>query len=334
MMGQEISMEHSVKNDRRKVSVLIPFYNEQEVLPVLFDRLGRFMNGRMDVDWEVLMVNDGSTDRSLELVKAKHCEDKKWRYVELSRNFGKEIAMMAGFDYVTGDCVVVMDADLQDPPEVMDEMITLWQQGYDDVYGRRLTRGKEPWLRKFLTMRYYHMLQRVTRIPVLQNTGDFRLLDRICIDALCSMRETQRYTKGLYCWIGFRKAEVVFDRGDRAAGTTKWNFFKLLALAIEGITSYTVAPLRFATVVGLCSAVGSFVYMLYFLIKSFIWGDPVQGFPTMITVLLFMGGMILLSLGVLGEYIGRIFNEAKGRPPYFVREVDGMRPPRSQCLRS
>lgn len=166
----------------------------------------------------------------------------------------------------------------------------------------------------------------MSKIPVLQNTGNFRLLDRICIDALKSMRETQRYTKGLYCWIGFKKAEVTFDRGDRAAGTTKWNFFKLFALAIKGITSYTTAPLRLATFVGIVSSLWSFLYMLYFFVKSLIWGDSVQGFPTIITVLLFMGGMILLSLGILGEYIGRIFNEVKGRPPYFIREIDGHRP--------
>jgi len=313
-------------DSRRKVSVLIPFYNEQDVLPVLFNRMDEFMRLRPDIDWEVLMVNDGSSDRSLEMVKEKRRQCSVWRYIDLSRNFGKEVAMMAGFDYVTGDCVVIMDADLQDPPEVMDEMIELWRQGYDDVYGRRLTRGREPWLRKFLTMQYYHLLQRLTSIPVLQNTGDFRLLDRICIDALKSMRETQRYTKGLYCWIGFRKAEVTFDRGDRAAGITKWNFLKLFALAVEGITSYTTAPLRLATFVGIVSSVWSFLYMLYFFVKSLIWGDSVQGFPTIITVLLFIGGMILLSLGILGEYIGRIFNEVKERPPYFIREIDGHRP--------
>lgn len=313
-------------DSRRKVSVLIPFYNEQDVLPVLFNRMDEFMRLRPDIDWEVLMVNDGSSDRSLEMVKEKRRQCSVWRYIDLSRNFGKEVAMMAGFDYVTGDCVVIMDADLQDPPEVMDEMIELWRQGYDDVYGRRLTRGREPWLRKFLTMQYYHLLQRLTSIPVLQNTGDFRLLDRICIYALKSMRETQRYTKGLYCWIGFRKAEVTFDRGDRAAGITKWNFLKLFALAVEGITSYTTAPLRLATFVGIVSSVWSFLYMLYFFVKSLIWGDSVQGFPTIITVLLFIGGMILLSLGILGEYIGRIFNEVKERPPYFIREIDGHRP--------
>jgi glycosyltransferase involved in cell wall biosynthesis len=257
------------------------------------------------------------------MVKSHHENDSRWRYVDLSRNFGKETAMMAGFDYVTGDCVVIMDADLQDPPEIIDEMVKLWEQGYDDIYGRRKTRGQEPWLRKKLTLLYYNILQHLTKIPVLQNTGDFRLLDRICIDALKRLRETQRYTKGLYCWIGFKKAEVLFDRGDRAAGTSKWNFFKLLSLAIEGITSYTTVPLRIATVMGFITSLGSLVLMFYYLVKTILWDDPVSGFPTMIVVMLFLGGSILFSLGILGEYIGRIFSEVKRRPAYFVREVDG-----------
>jgi glycosyltransferase involved in cell wall biosynthesis len=313
----------TVEETHKKISILIPFYNEEDVLPILFERIDNFINARTEYHWEILMVNDGSSDRSLDLVKAKHEKDNRWRYVDLSRNFGKETAMMAGFDYVTGDCVVIMDADLQDPPELIDEMVALWLQGYDDIYGRRRTRGREPWLRKKLTLLYYNILQHLTKIPVLQNTGDFRLMDRICIEALKQMRETQRYTKGLYCWIGFKKAEVLFDRDDRAAGSSKWNFFKLLSLAIEGITSYTTVPLRIATVMGLVTSLGSLVMMLYYLIKTILWDDPVSGFPTMIVVMLFLGGLILFSLGILGEYIGRIFNEVKGRPAYFVREVDG-----------
>lgn len=310
----------------KKISILIPFYNEEEVLPMLFERIDDFINAREEFEWEILMVNDGSYDRGLEMVKDHHKKDKRWRYVDLSRNFGKETAMMAGFDYVTGDCVVIMDADLQDPPETIDKMISLWEEGYDDIYGKRRTRGREPWLRKKLTLLYYNILQHLTKIPVLQNTGDFRLLDRICIDALIKMRETQRYTKGLYCWIGFKKAEVLFDREDRAAGDSKWNFVKLLSLAIEGITSYTTVPLRIATIMGLITSVGSLILMFYYLIKTILWDDPVSGFPTIIVVMLFLGGLILFSLGILGEYIGRIYNEVKGRPAYFVREVDGKRP--------
>lgn len=309
--------------ERKLISILIPFYNEEDVLPILFGRIEEYISTRTQYEWEILMVNDGSSDNSLEMVKAQREIDPRWRYIDLSRNFGKETAMLAGFDYVKGHCVVIMDADLQDPPELIDQMTVLWEKGYDDIYGRRKSRGKEPWLRKKLTLLYYNILQHLTKIPVLQNTGDFRLLDRICIEALKQMRESQRYTKGLYCWIGFKKAEVLFDRDDRAAGSSKWNFFKLLSLAIEGITSYTTVPLRIATIMGILFSVGSFIYMLYFFIKSIIWGDPVSGFPTIIIVLLFLGGLILFSLGVLGEYIGRVFNEVKGRPAYFIREIDG-----------
>lgn len=308
---------------KKKVSVLIPFYNEQDVLPLLFERMNTFMDSMPSYDWEVLMTNDGSTDGSIDLVREKHSLDSRWRYIDLSRNYGKEVAMMAGLDNVTGDCVVIMDADLQHPPEVIAKMLSLWEGGADDVYGKRRSRGKEPWLRKQFSLLFYRILQSTTRIPVLQNAGDFRLLDRCCIDALCSMRETQRYTKGLYCWIGFTKAEVLFDQGDRVAGETKWNFFKLLGLAIEGITSYTTAPLRFATFVGMICSIISFMTMMYYLVKSLIWGDAVQGFPTLIVTLLLVGGLILFCLGVIGEYLGRVFMEVKGRPAYFVREIDG-----------
>lgn len=317
---------NELSEKRRKVSLLVPFFNEEEVLPELFSRLKVYIESHDEFDWEILMVNDGSTDGGLVGVKRMHAEDPRWRYVDLSRNFGKEVAMLAGFDYVTGDCVVILDADLQDPPEVIDRMLELWINGYDDIYGKRVDRGRESWLRRRMTMAYYDVLQRLTNIPVLQNVGDFRLLDRVCIDALRQMRETQRYTKGLYCWIGFRKAEVEFDRGDRYAGHTKMSFRKLLAHAADGITSYTTMPLRISTFVGLGVSMFTFAYMIYFLVKSLIWGDDVQGFPTLIVVILFLGGTILLCLGILGEYVGRIFNESKRRPPYFVRDIDGVRP--------
>ncbi|MDE6331223.1 MAG: glycosyltransferase, partial [Muribaculaceae bacterium] len=230
-------------------------------------------------------------------------------------------------DYISGDCVVIMDADLQDPPELIPEMLGYWHEGYDDVYATRKSRGKESWLRKRLSLSYYSLLQRTTRIPVLQNAGDFRLLDRKCIDALRCMREVQRYTKGLFTWIGFRKKEIKFDRADRAAGQTHWNFWKLLALAIEGITSYTTIPLRISTVVGFITSIGAFIATIYFLIKTWILGDPVQGFPTLVILILFLSGVILLSLGIMGEYIGRIFNETKARPPYFVQSTSAQRNP-------
>ena len=307
----------------KKVSLLIPFYNEQEVLPLLFEKLQELMDGNDGYEWEIVMVNDGSIDGSLCAVKQMRQRDSRFRYIDLSRNFGKEVAMIAGLDYVTGDCVVIMDADLQHPPHLIPDMLKLWEEGYDDIYGKRKNRGKEPWLRKQLSLLYYRLLQKTTKVQVLQNVGDFRLLDRICIDALCSMRESQRYTKGMFQWIGFKKKELLFDQEDRAAGNTKWNYLKLVGLAIEGITSYTTSPLKIATIMGLIVSLCAFCYMLFVIVKSLFIGDPVAGYPTIMVVMLFLGGVQLLSLGIIGEYIGRIFNETKNRPVYFIREIDG-----------
>ena len=309
----------------KKVSILIPMYNEQEVLPALFERLSALMDSNPAYLWEVVMVNDGSTDATPAKALEMHRRDNRFHFIDLSRNYGKEIAMMAGFDFVTGDCTVIMDADLQHPPEVIPKMIAQWEKGYDDVYGRRITRGKEPWLRKRLSLLYYTLLQKTTKIPILENVGDFRLLDRSCIEALKQMRETHRYTKGLFCYIGFKKIDVPFEQADREAGQTKWNLLKLLGFALEGITSYTTVPLRIATVAGFIVSTGALLYLVYILIKTLVVGEHVAGFPTLMVTILFLGGLTLLTLGIMGEYIGRIFNETKNRPVYFVREVDGQR---------
>lgn len=217
-----------------------------------------------------------------------------------------------------------MDADLQHPVEVIPQMLSEWEKGYDDVYARRTDRGKESWLRRKLSMAYYRLLQKLAKIDILPNVGDFRLLDRKCIDALRQLRESERYTKGLYCWIGFRKKEISFRQGDRRAGKSSFNYHKLLNLAIEGITSYTTAPLRISTVMGLIVSAVAFIYMIYVLLKTLLVGEPVHGFPTLIIVILFLGGIQLVSIGIIGEYLGRIFNETKHRPVYLIREKEGI----------
>ena len=309
----------------KKVSILIPCYNEQDSLPILYKELCRIMSmpESLSYEWEVLFVNDGSKDRTLEIIKSLRESDKRICYVDLSRNFGKEKAMLAGFDYVTGDCMIIMDADLQDPPSLIPEMLKFWEEGYDDIYAKRSTRGKESFLRKQFSLLFYKILQKTTKIEILQNVGDFRLLDRSCINALKQIRESERYTKGMFCWIGFRKKEILFDRGDRVAGQSAWNFWSLFALAIEGITSFSTAPLRISSVTGATVSIGAFLYMIYILLKTLIFGDSVQGFPTLIIVILFLGGLQLLSIGILGEYIARIFNETKQRPTYIAREYNG-----------
>lgn len=308
----------------KKVTILIPCYNEEGSLDALYEALKELMDTHTDYTWEVLMVNDGSKDRTIDIIKQLREKDKRICYVNLSRNFGKENAMLAGFDYATGDCMVIMDADLQHPPMTISDMLAKWEEGYEDVYAKRITRGKESWFRKQFSLFYYRMLKHLTRVEILENVGDFRLLDRKCVNALKNLRETQRYTKGMYCWIGFRKTEVWFEQGDRLAGESSFNFLRLLNLAIDGITSFTTAPLRIATIMGLFVSLIAFVFMCYILLTTLIWGDPVQGYPTLITVILFLGGVQLLSLGIIGEYLGRIFYETKGRPVYVVSEVEGV----------
>jgi len=303
----------------KKISILIPCYNEEKSLPLLYPELLKLMDGHPQYEWELMFVNDGSADGTLGELQRLRQQDKRVNYVDLSRNFGKESAMLAGFDYVTGDCMVIIDADLQHPPTLIPEMIKWWEQGYDDVYAKRKSRGKESWLRKRLSLQFYKILQSSSRFDVLQNVGDFRLLDRSCINALKRLRESERYTKGMYSWIGFKKKDVEFVQGDRVAGESSWNYRQLFSFAIDGITSFTNAPLRISTIVGFLVSLCAFLYMIYVLIKALIWGDPVQGYPTLVILILFLGGIQLLSLGIIGEYIGRIYNETKNRPDYIVR---------------
>ena len=305
---------------KKLVSILIPCYNEQASLPTLYTELSKVINELSDYDFEIFFVNDGSKDNTLDLIKAFHEADKRISYVDLSRNFGKENAMLAGFDHVKGNCMIIMDADLQDPPSLIPQMLQAWEAGYDDVFAKRIDRGSESLLRKLFSLAFYKILDHSTRFEILQNVGDFRLLDRRCIDALKQLRENERYTKGMFCWIGYKKKELVFNRQDRVAGKSNWNFWSLFNLAIEGITSFTTAPLRMATIMGFVIALLSFCLMLFYGIKTIIYGDPVQGFTTLIVVVLFLGGVQLISIGILGEYIGRIFNETKHRPTYLERE--------------
>ncbi len=302
----------------KKISILVPCYNEGQTLPLLYPELKSLMDNHPSYVWEVLFVNDGSKDNTLDIIKSLRAADLRINYVNLTRNFGKENAMLAGFDYVSGDCMIIMDADLQDPPSLIPEMLAYWEQGYEDVYAKRANRGEESWLRKKLSLLFYKILDHSTRFDILQNVGDFRLLDRCCINALKRLRESERYTKGMFCWIGYKKKEIVFDRQNRVAGNSNWSFWSLLNLAIEGITSFTTAPLRFATLFGSLMAFVAFCFMLFYGIKTLIYGDEARGFTTLIVIILFMGGIQLLTIGILGEYVGRIFNETKKRPVYLA----------------
>lgn len=307
----------------KKISVLIPCYNEEQSLPFLYNELISLFDSNPQYDWELLFVNDGSKDNTLDLLCKLRSEDERINYLDLSRNFGKENALLAGFDYVTGDSAIIMDADLQHPPQTILAMLEKWEEGYEDVYAKRLLRGKEHWLRKRMSLLYYKILNKSTRIDILPNVGDFRLLDRKCINALKQMREHNRYTKGMYCYIGFKKTFVEFETQMRIAGESKMDFKSLFNLAIDGILSYTTVPLRIATMVGCLTSLLAFCYMLVVFIKALCIGDPVQGYPSLMIVILFLGGLQLMALGIIGEYIGHIFTETKKRPAYFIRTFNG-----------
>jgi len=305
----------------KKISILIPAYNEQAVLEKLYTRLTTLADTTKNYTFEFFFVNDGSKDTTLEIIKNYAETDDRIAYLNLSRNFGKEIAMIAGLDHVSGDATVIIDADLQDPPELIPEMISWWEQGFDDVYAKRSSRLGESWLKKATSKMFYTTLQSVTRIPIQKDTGDFRLLDRRAVEALKQIRESQRYTKGYFSWIGFKKKEITYKRDARAAGQSHWNYFALANLAIEGIVSFSIAPLRLATFLGGFVAVATFVYLIYIVIRTIFFGTDLAGYPSTMAVILFLGGAQLLSLGIIGEYIGRIFNETKNRPLYLIEEL-------------
>ncbi len=307
----------------KTITILIPCYNEENSIDILYERLNHIINSLVDYDIRVLLVNDGSDDRTLTKMQELHEKDKYISYLSLSRNFGKENAMLAGLDYAEGDAVILMDADLQDPPELIPQMIREWENGYDDVYARRRSRTGETWFKKKSAYWYYRILQRFADITIPADVGDFRLLDRRAVDALCLLRERQRYTKGLFSWIGFNKKELLFDREPRSAGSSKMNYFKLIGLAIDGITSFSVAPLRLASVLGIIISTVAFLYLSFVIVKTLAFGDPVAGYPSMVSIILFIGGIQLIVLGIIGEYVGRIFYEAKGRPDYLISEYNG-----------
>ena len=307
----------------RKITILIPAYNEEESLPFLYERVSKIMNEIKNYEFELLFVNDGSKDKTLEEIKKMREEDSRISYVDFSRNFGKEIAMIAGMDYATGDCVIIMDADLQDPPELIPEMIKLWEQGYDDVYARRRSRKGETWLKKFTSKMYYKVLQSLTKVEIQKDTGDFRLLDRRCVNALRKMRETGRCSKSMFSWIGYNKKEILYDRDPRIAGKTKWNYKKLMDLAIDGITSFTTSPLRISTYLSIPTFMALFIYFIYVIVKCIRLHIAIQAFQATILLILFFSGVQIILIGIMGEYLGRIFNESKNRPLYLVDEYNG-----------
>jgi glycosyltransferase involved in cell wall biosynthesis len=301
------------------LSVVVPCYNEMEVLPEFHRRLRAVMDAQ-GLAWEVVYVNDGSRDGTLPLMLALAAHDPRVALVNLSRNFGKEIALTAGLDHARGaEAVVVIDADLQDPPEVIPELIAAWRRGFDVAYAQRSARHGETWLKKTTAAGFYRLMQRVGgRVELPADTGDFRLMSRRALDALLRLREQHRFMKGLFAWVGFPSVAVPYERAPRAAGTTKWNWWKLWNLSLEGITSFTLGPLKAASYLGLGVAVFAAIYMAQLLLRTVLFGNEVAGYPSLMAAVLFLGGVQMMMLGIIGEYLGRIFNETKGRPLYIV----------------
>lgn len=306
-------------NPRQTLTVVIAAYNEEASLPLLHPRISAVLDG-IDLDARVLYVDDGSRDRTWALLEEIAARDRRVALLRLSRNFGKELALTAGLDQADGDAVVVLDADGQDPPELLPEFVSRWRAGADVVYGRRKSRRGESWFKRATAHAFYRVINRLSATDIPADTGDFRLISRRVLQALRAMRERQRFMKGLFAWVGYPQVALDYERAPRLAGHSKFNYWRLWNFALEGITGFSTAPLRVATYIGLASAMVAFGFGAWIVAKTLLWGDPVQGWPTMMSVVLFLGGVQLMALGVIGEYLGRLFLESKQRPLYLVRD--------------
>lgn len=310
------------------LSIVVPAYNEHQVLDEFHRRLSAVLD-KLPGRSEIVYVNDGSNDGTLEIMGRLRRADPRVAIVDLSRNFGKEIALTAGLDFARGDAVVVIDADLQDPPELIPDFVLHWKEGYDVVYGKRAARDGETWAKKITAHYFYRFIRFVGRVRIPEDTGDFRLLSRRAVESLKQLREHHRFMKGLFAWIGFPQKAVLYRRDPRYAGESKWNYWRLWNFAIEGITSFSIAPLKLASYVGLFTAAVAFVYGAYMVVRTLLFGNPVPGYPSLFVAVLFLGGLQLLALGVIGEYLGRMFDETKQRPLYYVQEFVPSDPQRS-----
>jgi len=302
-------------------SVVVPVYNEETGLASFHARLAAAM-AALGERWDVVYVNDGSRDASLRVIEALRANDPHVSLLNLSRNFGKEIAVTAGLDHVAGDAVIVIDADLQDPPELIPDLVAQWRAGFDMVYAQRRKRDGETWLKRTTATWFYRLMTHTGRVSLPRDTGDFRLMSRRVVDAVLTMREQHRFMKGIFAWVGFPSIAVAYDRAPRHAGATKWTYWKLWNLALEGITSFTVMPLKVATYLGLIVAVLALLYLVIIVSRTLLYGNPVAGYPSLLAVVLFLGAVQMITLGIIGEYLGRVFNETKGRPLYLVERFE------------
>ena len=301
-----------------RLTLLITAFNEQDALPLLHPRLVAELQRLQDIDGRILYVDDGSSDATWVVMQRLAADDPRVALLRLSRNFGKEAALTAGLDFVEEGAVILLDADGQDPPELISEFVALWRQGYDDIYGVRIERGGDGWLKRATAAAFYRLMGRLSKTPIPADTGDFRLLSARALASLRQLRERQRFMKGLFGWVGYNRVALPYRREARVAGCSKFGFWKLWNFALEGITSFSTAPLRVATYLGLLTAAGAFGFAVWVVCKAALYGDRVAGWPTMMAVILFLGGVQLIALGLIGEYLGRLYMEAKQRPLYLV----------------
>ena len=306
----------------KTVSVIVPCYNEEEAAPIFYREFFR-RTAEMDCRWELWFVDDGSTDGTLAELRALRSQDERVHFISFSRNFGKESAMYAGLEAATGDYVAIMDVDLQDPPELLPVMLqSIEKEGYDCVATRRVTRKGEPLIRSFFARQFYRLINRISKTEIVDGARDFRLMTRQMVDSILSLKEVSRFSKGIFSWVGYRTKWLEYENVERVAGETKWNFWKLFLYSIDGITAFSTAPLAIASITGVVFCGVSILLLLYFFIKTLIWGDPVAGFPAMICIILFLGGIQLFCVGILGQYLSKTYLETKRRPIYIAREKE------------
>jgi glycosyltransferase involved in cell wall biosynthesis len=317
--------------ERIELSIIVPLYNEEPNIDVLFNRILSVLK-ELNLTYEIICVDDGSRDNTLMSLMNYHLRHSSIKVISLSRNFGKEIALSAGLDYAQGKAIIPIDADLQDPPELIGELIAKWREGYDIVYAKRRSRQGETWLKQLTADVFYRLITGISPIPIPRDTGDFRLLDQRVVMALKQMPERNRFMKGLFAWVGFKQTEILYDRPPRYKGTTKWNYWKLWNFALDGITSFSLIPLKIWSYLGLILSLLAFVYGSFLILRTLILGIDVPGYASLMVTILFLGGVQLISLGILGEYLGRVYEEVKQRPLYLVRELYGLSPNRTPIL--
>ena len=306
----------------KKISIVVPCYNEEESLPLFYDAVDNIIK-EMDVEYEYVFVNDGSRDGTLKIMRFLAKKDKNVRYISFSRNFGKEAAMIAGLEAATGDYITTMDADLQDPPELLKDMYRILEEGkYDCCATKSTSRKGYGFFRKLFTKWFYKIIAKVSKTEMVAGARDFRLMTRQMVDAIVSMKEYNRYSKGLFSFVGFDTYWIEFENQERVAGTTKWNFWKLFAYAIDGIVAFSTAPLVFSAILGLIFCFVSIVMIIFIVVKTLVYGDPVSGWPSLVCIIFLMSGIQLFTIGIIGEYLAKTYLETKKRPIYIVKETE------------